>query len=122
MEWTIKKPQLKALLLKETGFHQPSYLNEINEVVKQKISVESEFAKELQDLGVKLVHERKLKKKLESELEELLKSTDELTMEYAEAQQIFEDLEEKLKNVSTYSIDNIYLWFHDNFLLLSWRL
>lgn len=104
MKWTIKKPQLKILLLKENGFHHSSYLIELKEVLKEKRAIESYFAQELPKLGFNLEKERICKNNLELQLEQLKKSVDELTVENTKTYQIKEELKEKTKQVSRYCV------------------
>lgn len=100
MKWTIKKPQLKPLLLKESGFHQPAYLTLIKEVMKHKITVEQDFANELQKLGTEMEKGRLVHNDLVLEVEELIKTVNDLTVEYTKTQKEAEELEAKNRNVS----------------------
>lgn len=100
MKWVIKKPELKPLLLKETGFHNTAYLTEIKKVTKMKIAVESQIAKELQEVGNKLDIEKDSNKKMKSELETLNQLVTDLTDEYTKTHNSLEEMEAKLKDVS----------------------
>ncbi|KAJ8921318.1 hypothetical protein NQ315_002932 [Exocentrus adspersus] len=71
MEVSIKKPQLKKLLLREKGFHDAAFLEELQEVFKYKDVIEREITESLN----KIEHDMKVEEKkcdaVKAEIEEL---------------------------------------------------
>ncbi|XP_074035714.1 uncharacterized protein [Leptinotarsa decemlineata] len=78
MEVSIKKPELKKLMLKETGFHKPSYLDEIKKVAQLKIEFEAEMARKMVDIENELKDKTARKKAIENEVETLEKMISEI--------------------------------------------
>ncbi|KAG5877043.1 hypothetical protein JTB14_006523 [Gonioctena quinquepunctata] len=80
MEVSIKKPQLKTLVLKDTGLHNPSFLDEIKEVSRLKVEIDNEIAQRMASIDVELREIAARNKAIEvkiSSLEKMLVEFDE---------------------------------------------
>lgn len=108
MEWVIKKPQLKSLLLKETGFHNPTYLTEIKDILKRKTEMENEFSDELEKVEAQLKAELAKRNTIEVDIERTSHSVDQIKKDNLILENKALEVENNIKKVSSKEVDIKY--------------
>lgn len=99
-KWIFKKPQFKSCLLRETGFHQPSFLSEIKEVKQNKNMIDQELVKELENVEFVINNEQTKKREYELRIEALQKAIEDLDKESLKWEEKISASELRIKSVS----------------------
>ncbi|CAH1116042.1 unnamed protein product [Phaedon cochleariae] len=99
VEVSIRKPNLKKLMLRETGFHMFEFLNEIKEMVEQKIMIENEVVENIGKMEVELKEACTKKKSLEVEISNLESQLDQLNKDIREKTENKNIVDEEIEKV-----------------------
>ncbi|XP_056634221.1 kinetochore protein NDC80 homolog [Diorhabda sublineata] len=108
----IKKPHLKQLLLKETGFHRDEFLQEIVDVVEKKIQIENEEEIQINEI------ERELNP-LKIEIETLEHNLKEIQSDIDDVMEKFTQFCENTNQLKNNKVEKMKAWELEKRKLLS---